>query len=180
MKNRPIILTILCCVSLLSCGRAAPAAQSVWPADIQRGANVCIFPGWPDRYSEEDIAHLALDWRANSVRVLVNDLVPNTPPYQVDDSTRADFFKLIDYCLKYRLYTVIAISTSFGDMDPLFTNDDQKAAFRDFWVEIAERYVSAEGVAYDLYNEPHGNAADTAWSGYARELTDAILSLIHI
>ena len=150
------------------------AEPSPWPDYRLRGANIGIFPGWPDRYSEDDIANFALNWRANSIRILVNNIVPDSYPYQVDEATKADLFKLIDYCLKYRLYTVLAFSASFGNHDNFFNNEQLKAAYTDCWLEVATRYSQSEGVAYDLMNEPHDNLADTEWSGYAEELTEAI------
>lgn len=152
----------------------AHAGSNVWPEYTLRGPNVAIHPGWPGHYSEEDIRNLAQNWKANAARVMVNNIVPGEAPYQVDETTKEDYFRLIDFCLKYKLYTIISFSTAFSDNDVLYNNSALKEAFKDFWVEVATRYADAEGVAYDLYNEPHDGLANTQWSAYAKTLTAAI------
>jgi endoglucanase len=157
-----LILLSISCVS---------ATETVsWPDHITRGVNL----GGVDRYSEEDIAHLALDWRVNSVRILKNDIIPSTAPFKLDEQTRADLYDLIGYCMKYRLYTVLAFSPSFRDQDAFFSNRAFMDAYKEFWIELATHYADSAGVAYDLMNEPHGDMAVSLWPDYAAELTAAI------
>jgi endoglucanase len=164
----------LCLALVLAVCKIDAAYPSAWPDKILRGANLGIFPGSPGHYSEQDIAHFALNWRGNSVRILINNIIPDSAPYQVSQQTREDVFRLIDLCLKYRLYTVFAFSASFDNNDAFFTNEQLKAAYSDFWKEVAVRYAASEGIAYDLMNEPHDDLAESQWSGYAKELTGAI------
>ena len=164
----------LCLALVLAVCKTGAAQSSAWPDKILRGANLGVGVGYPGRYSEQDIAHFALNWQANSVRILINNIIPEVPPYQVSQQTREDVFRLIDLCLKYRLYTVFSFSASFENNDTFFSNEQFKDAYRDFWVEVAGRYAASENIAYDLMNEPHDELAQTEWSGYARELTEAI------
>ncbi len=173
MGSRKMRLAI-CLALVLAVCKIEIAYPSPWPDRILRGANLGVGVGYPGRYSEEDIAHFALNWRANSVRILINNIIPDSLPYQVSQQTREDVFRLIDLCLEYRLYTVFSFSASFDNNDTFFTNEQLKAAYRDFWKEVAVRYADSEGIAYDLMNEPHDNLAQTEWSGYAKELTEAI------
>jgi hypothetical protein len=167
--------TAICLALLLAVSNQLSASSFSWPDFILRGANLGIGTGYPGHYSEEDIAHLALNWRANSVRILINDIIPDSRlPYQVSEQTREDVFRLIDLCLKYRLYTVFSFSASFDNNDNFFTNEQLKAAYLGFWQEVARRYAGSKGLAYDLMNEPHDNLAQTQWSDYAKELTAAI------
>jgi len=166
--------TALFLAALLALPGLLSAAGSAWPDYMLRGANLGIHIGYPGGYSEEDIAHFALDWRANSVRILINNLIPGSPSYQPEEQTKSDLFRLIDLCLKYRLYTVLSFSASFDNNDSFFSNSRWRDAYRDFWKEVAGRYRESEGIAYDLMNEPHDNLAKTQWSGYAGELTGAI------
>jgi len=163
------LASLVLAVSLAAAAPARAAAPSAWPETVQRGANL-----GGTNYTEADIAYLAQDWRANSVRILVNDLVSSSAPYAVSESKRTALFALIDLCLKYQLYTVVAFSASFDNMDDFFSNKDLKAAFAAFWKEVAARYASAGPIAYDLMNEPHDGLADTQWSAYAQLLTDSI------
>ncbi|HUU26690.1 MAG TPA: cellulase family glycosylhydrolase, partial [archaeon] len=143
-----------------------PAA---WPDHILRGANISL------NITEEDISHYVNDWKANSVRILVNDMLPDTPPYKASEQKKKKVFDCIDLCLKYGLYTVFSPSASFRDNNMFFTNAEFKTRYIEFWEEIAARYVeNGGGLAYDLMNEPHDSLARTQWSRYAKELTRAI------
>lgn len=162
------VLLVFC----LPLGASPPPA---WPTDLQRGANL-----GGTNYTEEDIAHFALDWRANSVRILVNDLVSATWPHQVSESRKKALFDLIDLCLKYRLYTVLSFSAAFDNPDLFFSNNAFKAGYTAFWMEVAARYAESEGIAYDLMNEPHGEQAQEQWSAYAKALTDSIRTVDNV
>ncbi len=148
------------------------AAQPVaWPKHILRGANVAT------NLTEADVAHLALDWKANSCRLLVNDMLPSRPPYQPSDERKKKVFDTLDLLLKYNLYTVFSPSASFNDNDRLFSNPEFRKAYVEFWREVAQRYRDAGPIAYDLMNEPHDSLARTEWSAFARELTAAIRAI---
>ena len=54
--------------------------------------------------------------------VLVNNIVPSEALYQVEETTREDYFRLVDFCLKYKLYTIIKFSTAFSDNDLLYNS----------------------------------------------------------
>ncbi len=169
-KRRLYSLIALTVAALFLPIRPVQAADPIaWPESVQRGVNL-----GGTSYSEEDIAWLARDWRANIARVLVNDLVSSTAPYQVKAASRDALFRLIDLCLKYQLYTVVSFSASFDNHDNFFSNPALKAAFTAFWKEVAARYATSGPIAYDLMNEPHDELANTQWSAYAQELTDSI------
>ncbi|MCE5272102.1 glycoside hydrolase family 5 protein [bacterium] len=164
-----ILAALVLAVGLASAVPAAAEVSVAWPETVQRGANL-----GGTNYSEADIAYLALDWRANLVRVLVNVTLTADGQCRVNGSSKETLFNLIDWCLKYRMYTVFCPSPSFDSMDELFGSRPLKNAFIAFWKEVAARYASAGPIAYDLLNEPHDGLADTQWSAFAQELTDSI------
>lgn len=144
------------------------AGQYAWPDKILRGANISV------NISEEDIVYFTNNWKANSARILVNSITSKSPPYEVSEHMKKSVFDCIDLCLKHGLYTVFSPSASFRDNNKFFGNEQWKAAFVEFWKEVAARYAKAGGVAYDLINEPHDSLARSQWSHYAKELTRAI------
>lgn len=139
-----------------------------WPDRIVRGANISI------RATEEDIAHYAREWNGYAVRILVNSITDEEPPYAVSEERKARVFGCLDLCLKYGLLTVFSPSASFRDNDKFFSNQQWLAAFKDFWREVATRYKDKGPIVYDLINEPWGDKARLHWSNYAKELTAAI------
>jgi len=164
----------VCLALLFAAGALFAAEPSPWPDYTLRGANLGLFAGGASSYTADDIRHFALDWRANSVRILINDAVPASAPYEVSPQTKAEVFQTIDLCLEYRLFTVLSFSASFDNNDLFFGNSQLKAAYVGFWKEVAGRYARSEGIAYDLMNEPHDLLAQTQWSAFAKELTLAI------
>jgi endoglucanase len=158
------------CLVLLFAGVLA-AGPRPWPDKTLRGSNVA------ETVTEADIAHFADNWKANSVRILVNDLVPDTPPYKPSEAQKKKVFDCVDLCLRHGLYTVLSFSASFNDNDKFFANPELKAAYLEFWKEVAARYADSSGIAYDLMNEPHDNLAETQWLPFAKELTRAIRAI---
>ena len=146
----------------------APEDTFVWPDRIVRGANIST------RVSEEDIAHYAQQWHGYAVRILVNSITAEEPPYAVSDEKKEQVFRVLDLCLKYDLLTVFSPSASFDDNDKFFSNDRWLEAFKDFWLEVATRYRDKGPIVYDLINEPWGQEARRRWNSYAKELTAAI------
>ena len=139
-----------------------------WPDRVVRGANIS------SRATEEDIAEYARDWNGYAVRILVNSITAEAPPYAVSEERKAQVFRTLDLCLKYKLVTVFSPSASFGNNDRFFANEEWLAAFRNFWREVAERYKDEGPIVYDLINEPWGREARARWNSYAKELTAAI------
>ncbi len=166
MRHLSLILTLLLCAGALQA--SGPVA---WPDHILRGANVAT------NLTEADVAVLALDWKANSCRLLINDLVPDKPPYRPSEERKKRAFETLDLLLKYNLYTVFSPSPSFRDNDLFFSNPEYRKAYVECWQEVARRYKDAGPIAYDLMNEPHDSLARTEWSGFARELTLAIRAI---
>jgi len=160
MKFFSILLT------LSFAGQAAgPAA---WPDRTVRGANISV------NATEEDIVHYAREWHGYAVRILVNSITAEEPPYAVSAERKARVFRCLDLCLKNNLVTVFSPSASFGNNDRFFSNERWLAAFQGFWREVAARYKDQGPIVYDLINEPYGPEARKRWNSYARELTAAI------
>ncbi len=145
------------------------ASSATWPSHRLRGANITV------GITEEDIAHFVKDWKGNSVRILINNMLPDEPPYKPGEEKKKKVYDCIDLCLKYGLYTVFSPSAAFRDNDRFFASKQFKAAYLEFWQEVAARYAANPGgIAYDLMNEPHDSLANLQWSDYAKELTRAI------
>jgi len=147
---------------------AGPVMGLTWPDRVVRGANIS------SRATEEDIAHYANDWHGYAVRILVNSITAEEPPYAVSEERKARIFKCLDNCLKYNLLTVFSPSASFRDNNKFFSNEQWLEAFKDFWREVATRYKDKGPIVYDLINEPWGEEARVRWNSYARELTAAV------
>ncbi len=145
-----------------------PEMGLTWPDRVVRGANIS------SRATEEDIAHYAKEWNGYAVRILVNSITAEEPPYAVSEERKARIFNCLDNCLKYNLLTVFSPSASFRDNDKFFSNQQWLEAFKDFWREVATRYQDKGPIVYDLINEPWGEQARKRWNSYARELTAAI------
>ncbi|HLA41130.1 MAG TPA: cellulase family glycosylhydrolase [Candidatus Glassbacteria bacterium] len=168
---KKILQALTFALALIHTGSATAAGVS-WPAERQRGANITL------NLTRADVEHLARDWKANSVRLLVNDLVPSQPPHKVDPEELEKIYALIDLCLEYGLYTVFSPSPAFNDNDLFFSSEEYMAAYLEFWKQFAANYAANRGgVAYDLMNEPHDKLALTAWLPYAKKLTAAIRSV---
>ena len=167
----------LCILLGLSLGGLHAAPPRAFPEHILRGANFGISGGYPGRYAPEDVSFFADSWKGNAVRVLINDIVPSVWPYKPDEQTVQDVFRTIDLCLAQGLYTIFSTSTSFDNNDNFFSNTALRAAYLDFWKQVAARYAASGPFAYDILNEPHDNLADSQWTPYAVTLTAAIRSL---
>jgi len=160
-----LILVLLCFVFSASLHAQAPHP---WPVKTLRGANINV------DITEQDIAHYARDWKANSVRILINDITAEAPPYLPGEQTKKKVFDCIDLCLRYGLYTIFSCSASFENNDKFFGSEGWKTRYAEFWKELARRYSGKGGIAYDLMNEPHDSLARSQWSEYATVLTRAI------
>jgi hypothetical protein len=156
---------------LMALGDQGPRDPVVWPDRIVRGANVS------SRAKEEDLAFYAKQWNGYAVRILVNSITAQQPPYAVPEKEKARIFNCLDLCLKHNLLTVFSPSVSFDDNDKFFGNEAWLAAFKDFWREVAARYKDKGLIVYDLVNEPWGKEARRRWTSYARELTAAIRAI---
>jgi len=162
---KPFLYSIIAAATL---GGAWAADPVVWPDRIVRGANVSV------RISEDDLLHYKTQWRGYAVRILVNSITEETPPFAVSEKKKAQVFQALDLCLKHDMVTVFSPSASFGNNDKFFSNEEWLAAFKEFWREVAARYKDKGPIVYDLINEPWGGEARKRWNGYARELTAAI------
>lgn len=162
-------MRVLCATLILLCANSLWAADSVvWPNRIVRGANI------PVRATEADVVHYTKDWNGYAVRILVNSITADKPPYAVREEEKARIFAGLDLCLKHNLLTVFSPSAGFEDNDKFFGNEAWLTAFKDFWREVATRYKDKGPIVYDLVNEPWGKEAQRRWSSYAKELTAAI------
>ncbi len=154
---------------LLSTAGVALAEKPVtWPSYVLRGANITI------RVTEQDVVHYAKNWKANSCRLLINDMLPSEPPFRPSEETKKRVCDVLDLCLREGIYTVFSPSASFEDNDKFFSNAEFRKAYVEFWEEMARRYKDAGPIAWDLMNEPHGQLARTEWNAFAKELTAAI------
>ncbi len=171
MRLTTLRLTLIL-ASLLFPALAAAADGPSWPQHRLRGAGIDL------RATEDDLAHLAGDWKANSVRILANNIVPDQPPYLVPEEQKAQLYATIDRCLAQGLYVVFSPSSSFWEMEKFFANEELKDAFIAFWEEFATRYKDdRRGIAYDLMNEPNGELALQQWNDYAKKITRAIRAI---
>lgn len=162
-------MRLLAVFTLLSIGQVANAAEpDHWPAHMLRGANITI------GITDGDLEHYVKDWKANSCRLLINDMLPSAPPYLPKEETKQRVFAVLDRCLQYGIYTVFSPSAAFEDNDKFFSNVELRKAYVNFWEEVARRYRDAGPIAWDLMNEPHDKLARTEWNGFAKELTAAI------
>lgn len=157
-------LVLLVCLA----GLAAAAGPVVWPDGMVRGANI------PVSATDADIEHYVKDWHGYVVRILVNSITEEKPPYAVNEKMKARVFGALDRCLDHGLITVFSPSASFGNNDRFFANEEWLAAFTSFWKEVAARYRDKGPIVYDLINEPWGGEARKRWNSYAKELTAAI------
>jgi hypothetical protein len=148
---------------------AAWASDGVaWPDRTVRGANV------PWSVTDADLDHYQGAWKGYAVRILVNSITAETPPYRVPAEKKARVFGALDRCLERNLLTVFSPSASFGDNNRFFASEEWLAAFEEFWKEVAARYKDKGPIVYDLINEPWGSEARQHWPSYARRLTAAI------
>src|SRR3990172_6733498 len=115
-----IFLLILIALPLSALQGPSPAA---WPAQRLRGANITL------TITAQDLEHFVNDWKANSVRILVNDLLPEQAPFDPGPSKKQKIYDCIDLCLKYGLYTVFSPSASFEDNDKFFSDKAYKEAY---------------------------------------------------
>ena len=160
---------LLCLPAVLLAGSAWATDPALWPDRVVRGANI------PAGAKEADVEDYVKQWNGYAVRILVNSITAEEPPYAVSAEQKAKVFRALDLCLKNNLLTVFSPSASFGNNDRFFANEPWLAAFTAFWKEVAARYKDDKGpIVYDLVNEPWGAKARERWNTYARELTAAI------
>ncbi|MBW7996076.1 MAG: glycoside hydrolase family 5 protein [Candidatus Glassbacteria bacterium] len=163
---RVLSVTVLLAAVLLAAHLRADGPA--WPGHRLRGMNIV------PRITQEDIDHFVDDWGGNSVRILVNNLIP-APPAKPDPEKVAAVFRTIDICLDAGLYTILSFSAAFEDNDAFFSDESYLDAYLDFWRTVVRRYADdPRGVAWDLMNEPHASLANTHWLPFAKKLTAAI------
>ena len=161
----------VCAFVFLSVLLAVPAASAdgpAWPEYRLRGMNIVT------RITQEDLDHYVDNWRANSVRILTNSLLP-PPPEKTDPERLERVYRTIDMCLDKGLYTVLSFSAAFEDNNRFFSNQAYMDSYVELWRTIVTRYADdRRGVAWDLMNEPHDSLANTQWLPFAKKLTAAI------
>ena len=103
---------------LLASALAWAAEPVSWPDRIVRGANL------PCNATEADYAHYAREWKGYAVRILINSITTETPPYAVSEETKARVFRCLDMALDHGMITVFSPSASFRDNDKFFGNEE--------------------------------------------------------
>ncbi len=161
----------LCLLVALLAAAPLAASSAAWPDYRLRGANIVT------RITQDDIDHFVNDWGGNSVRILVNNLVP-PPPAWPDPEKMAALFRTLDICLDAGLYTILSFSAAFEDNNAFFSDEAYMAAYLDCWRTVVGRYAAdPRPVAWDLMNEPHDSLANTRWLPFAKKLTAAVREL---
>jgi aryl-phospho-beta-D-glucosidase BglC (GH1 family) len=135
-------------------------ADYKWPSGMLRGANVVPTSGASGALAESDVANLAQNWKANSVRLWARD------GYNVAQVKQA-----ISWCRKYGLYVVILwepAGVNGGGMNQFWSSASAQQTFIN---NCMQNYVnfyadSGDGFAYDLINEPHDTQAPTVWPAF--------------
>ncbi|MGZ3699441.1 MAG: glycoside hydrolase family 5 protein, partial [Bdellovibrionota bacterium] len=147
----------------------AALAYPQWPIDHHlRGTNVV------PEISTQDLAFLASNWKANSVRVLDVSLM-DTKTHAIDEAHLEKYFRAVDQVLANGMFAILGLGTATEDHDGFFGSASYREAYKTLLVRIANRYAKdTRSLAYDLLNEPHDSAAKTQWSAYATELAHAI------
>jgi len=145
-----------------------------WPKQM-RGVNIIL-----GRITEPDLEHLVSDWKANSVRLMadnVGNFLAGEPPYAINTERLKSLDEVVGWCRKQGLYCVINLEQPQPGRNAnwFWETPAAQQKFVELWQTIARTYAgSGPGVAYDLMNEPHGNGSAEAWPRLVPELTNAI------
>ncbi len=142
------------------------------------------------RLSKDDIRHLAEDWRANSLRILLSHgrTVRTKPPYGVDEKGLKKLDSVVDWCEELGINCIINIHEAPGYLyvsgrdNSLWESREHQARLIETWELLARRYRDRGPLIwYDLLNEPHGTdetpGALGSWNRLAKELTAAIRAI---
>jgi len=166
-------------IALLGVGlnvcRAGEAQEPLpWPKEM-RGVNIIL-----GHITEADLAHLASDWKANSVRLMadnVGNFLANEPPYATNTERLKSLEEVVGWCRKHGLTCVINLEQPQPGRNAnwFWQTPAAQQKFVELWQTIAGTYAgSGPGVAYDLMNEPHGDGAGKVWPRLVPRLTSAI------
>jgi endoglucanase len=160
-------------VGLNVCRAGEAQAPFPWPKAM-RGVNIIL-----GHITEADLAHLASDWKANSVRLMAESFLANEPPYAINTEKLKRLDEVVGWCRKHGLSCVINVGQPQERNGGWFwQTSGAQEKFVELWQSIAGTYAqSGPGVAYDLMNEPHGNGAAEVWPRLVGELTAAIRKL---
>ena len=139
------------------------------------------------RLSKEDIRHLARNWRANSLRILLSHgrTVRTEPPYGVNEENLQKLDSVVGWCEELGINCIINIHEApgyryvSGRDNSLWKSPEHQARLIETWELLARRYRDRGPLVwYDLLNEPHGTdetpGALGSWNRLAKELTAAI------
>jgi hypothetical protein len=170
--NRALALLFALGILLQSCAspsQKAPVPTESWPQERLRGANVV------NEVTDADLKVLALDWKANSVRLIDFQLVSDQAPYALNEKRLEHDFELIETSQKLGLFVIFGPGVSMDNHDAFFRSHAFRASYKDFWKKVATHFKGRNlRLAYDLTNEPHDSAATREWRDYAEELARAI------
>lgn len=132
-------------------------------APIQLRGMSLFWSQWSDYYSANTVDQLADDWRATIVRAALG--VENDGYLQNPSDNERKVVSVVDRAVERGLYVII-------DWHDHHAQDHQAQAV-DFFTRMAQRYASAPGVIFEIYNEP----LDVRWSTiktYAETVVGAI------
>lgn len=151
-----------------------------WPKEM-RGVNIIL-----GHITEADLEHLASDWKANSVRLMadnVGNFLANEPPYAINTERLKSLEEVVGWCRKHGLSCVINLEQPQPGRNAnwFWQTPDAQQKFIELWQTIAGTYAESPSVdgrgpviAYDLMNEPHGDGAGEVWPRLVPRLTSAI------
>jgi aryl-phospho-beta-D-glucosidase BglC (GH1 family) len=174
-----LALVGLLCAVLLSSSREGVMAEG--KAVQFRGVNGAL------QLTEEDISHLAQDWRANSLRILLSHgrAIQTKPPYEYVEEDLKQLDAIVGWCEKFGVNCIINIHEApgyvyvSGQDNSLWTSPEHQERLVRAWEMLARRYRNRSPLVwYDLLNEPHGTdekpGAVGSWNRLAKELTAAV------
>ncbi|MFZ4715705.1 MAG: glycoside hydrolase family 5 protein [Bacteriovoracaceae bacterium] len=164
------ILILLSIFFISSCATKKLSNEATKP--LGHGANVV------PTLSDSDLLELIKDWKVEVVRILDNSVLLESAPYDIDQKKLDNFFHLADLSLKNGATVVIAPGAFFDNHQAFFTSIEKKLALVKWWIAVASHYKGHQGrVIFDLFNEPHDEAAIKEWPKLAQELIYAIRTI---
>lgn len=168
----------------LSLSNVAEVVMAEGKAVRFRGVNGAL------QLTEEDISHLAQNWRANSLRILLShgQAVQTKPPYEYVEEDLKRLDAIVGWCEKFGVNCIINIHEAPGYVyvsgrdNSLWTSREHQERLIHAWEMLARRYRNRSPLVwYDLLNEPHGTdeklGAVGSWNRLAKELTTAIRTI---
>jgi aryl-phospho-beta-D-glucosidase BglC (GH1 family) len=140
--------------------------------------------------TDDDIRHLAEDWKANSLRVLIShgQVIRTAPPYDYVEGDLEKLDRLVGWCEKYGLNCLITVHEAPGYLyvsgrdNTLWSSEEHQQRLIGLWEMLARKYRDRSPLVwYDLLNEPHGTdetpGALGNWNRLAMELTRAVRAI---